>query len=454
MRDLTRSTPLRFAFVFASAIFLLSGLVFVAIYETATRAWVAELTHVFADEAEKAAAADDARLRRSLDLRLTRDFRRLNYVALYDAEGALVFGNLDRRPDIPADGAVRYFPEFRASPAAPAAPTIFVARRRENGSVIVLGRSLEEALILRRVLFRALAFGILPLAAGALLLGFAAARRAAARLRAVDRSIGAIVNGDLRARLPSATGFRELDALVASVNQMLEEIERLLAQMAAVGDNIAHDLRAPIANVRAMLDGALKGAAKEESLRAPVQAALRQLDRASKTIAALQRLSAIEAEHRLSSFRDVDLAALCLEMGEFFVPLAQAKGVALSVMAPAPLTRRGDPDLLREALANLIDNALKFTPRGGAVTVEARESGGALLCVSDNGRGVPVAEKHDIFRRFVRLRGAGDTSGSGLGLSIVEAIARLHGWRLVLEDNAPGARFVLGVFPDCPDIKN
>jgi signal transduction histidine kinase len=454
MRDLTRSTPLRFAFVFAFAIFLLTGLVFAAIYQTATRAWVAELTHVFADEAVKAAAADDERLRRSLDLRLTRDFRRLNFVALFDARGALVFGNLDSRLKIPADGRVRYFADFRPSPAAPAAPTILVARRRADGSVIVLGRSLEEAVILRRVLFRVLAYGIVPLAAGALLLGFVAARRAAARLRAVDRSIGVIVNGDLHARLPGSTGFRELDELVGSVNRMLDEIERLLAQMAAVGDNIAHDLRAPVANVRAMLEGALKLAPKDESLRAPVLAALRQLDRAMKTIAALQRISAIEAEHRLSSFREVDLAALCLEMHEFFTPLAQAKGVSLSVIAPAPLTRRGDPDLLREALANLIDNALKFTPRGGAVILEAREIGGrAVMSVSDNGRGVPMAEKHDIFRRFVRLRSAGDTLGSGLGLSIVEAIARLHGWRLELEDNAPGARFVLGENPDCANPK-
>lgn len=157
----------------------------------------------------------------------------------------------------------------------------------------------------------------------------------------------------------------------------------------------------------------------------------------------------------MSSFRDVDLAALCLEMHEFFTPLAQAKGVSLSVLAPAPLARRGDPDLLREALANLIDNALKFTPRGGAVILEARETGGrAVMSVSDNGRGVPMAEKHDIFRRFVRLRSAGDTLGSGLGLSIVEAIARLHGWRLDLEDNAPGARFVLGENPDCPNPKD
>lgn len=444
MSSLLRSTPLRFAGAFAFSIFLLSSVIFVVIYETATRAWVAELTKVFADEAEKAAAADDDRLRRSLDLRLTRDFRRLNYVALFDATGALVFGNLDRRPDVPADGQVRFVSDFQPNALVAAAPTIIVARARLDGSVIVLGRNLDEAVTLRRVLFRALSFAILPLAVGALLLGFFAARRAAARLRAVDGAIGAIMTGDLRARLPSETGFQELDELVGSVNLMLDEIERLLGQLTTVGDNIAHDLRAPVANVRAGLEQALRKETCDSALRRAVHTALRQLDRAMTTIAALQRISAIEAEYRLSEFCDVSLTELCGELHEFYAPLAEAKGVELSLAASASLVRRGDPDLLREALANLIDNALKFTPRNGAVAVEAGEvDGRAKISVSDNGRGVPQAQSSQIFRRFVRLKGGEDAPGSGLGLSIVEAIARLHGWSLDVADNAPGARFTL-----------
>ena len=330
MRDLFRSTPLRLAGTFALAMVLLTGGVFSFVYVATTNAWIGQLQTVFADEAEKAAASDEDRLRRSLSLRLTRDFRRLNFVALYDSSGALVFGNLDRRPDIPVDGRTHYVDDFRPAEGASPEPTLLVARARPNGGVIVLGRSLDEVVTLRRILARALSFAILPLAACALGAGFFFARRTAGRIREIDRAIASIMQGDLRARLPTPSGIEELDGVIASVNLMLDEIERLLGQLASVGDNIAHDLRTPVVNVRAGLEQALAAAPKGDSLRPAVQAALRQLDRAMNTIAALLRISSIENERRHSAFRDMDLAALCAELHEFFLPLAQAKGIAMS----------------------------------------------------------------------------------------------------------------------------
>ncbi len=441
-RELFRSTTVRLAVVFALSIVIVTGGVFGFVYVAATDAWIAELSQVFADEADKAAASDEDRLRRALSLRLTRDFRRLNYVALYDSGGALAFGNLERRPDIPADGRAHYFADFRASPAAEPEPTLLVAKPRPQGGEIVLGRGLDEIVLLRRILARALSFAVLPLAGFALAAGFWFARRMAARTRAIDRAIAAIVQGDLRARLPSRSGVKELDGVIASVNAMLDEIERLLGQLASVGDNIAHNLRAPIANVRAGLEQALAGAPAGAPLRQPVQAALRQLDRALEAVAALLRLSSIENERRLSAFGEIDLAALCAELHEFFLPLARAKGVALTFEAPAPLRRPGDADLMREALANLIDNALKFTPRGGLVRIRAEEAEGrARILVRDSGRGVPAAEAHQIFRRFVR--GGDGSAGFGLGLSIAETIVRLHGMDLTVADASPGAIFTL-----------
>jgi signal transduction histidine kinase len=443
-RDLVRSTPLRLAAAFALAIMLLTGGVFAFVYEATTEVWISQLRTVFADEAEKAAASDDARLRNALSLRLTRDFRRLNFVALYDPAGDLVFGNLDRRPDIPVDGRTHYLADFRPTDAGGPEPTLLVARARPNGGVIVLGRSLEEVATLRRILARALSFAILPVAGGALATGFFLARRSSARIGEIDRAIAAIVKGDLRARLPSRSGIEELDGVIASVNEMLDEIERLLGQLAAVGDNIAHDLRAPLVNVRAVLDQALADAPKGSPMRQPLQSALRQLDRAMTTIAALLRISAIEREHRHSAFAEIDLADICEELHEFFLPLAKAKGVDLTYCRDGALVRRGDPDLMREAVANLIDNALKFTPRGGAVRIAtAGSDGSARLEVSDNGRGVPAAEVHDIFRRFGRAKNGADLPGAGLGLNIAETIARLHGMELTVADNAPGARFTL-----------
>jgi signal transduction histidine kinase len=444
MRDLTRSTPLRLAGAFALVFVLLTVGVFGFVYVATTQAWIAELRTVFADEAEKAASSDEDRLRRSLSLRLTRDFRRLNYVALYDPEGALVFGNLDRRPDIPVDGNAHLLEDFRAAPGSEPEPTLLVARKRPDGGVVLLGRSLDQVVALRRVLRQALSFAILPLAAFALGAGFFFARRMGARIREIDGAIGTIAQGDFRTRLPVRSGVEELDGVIVSVNGMLDEIERLLGQLAAVGDNIAHDLRTPIANVRALLEQALADAPRNERLRHPVQAALRQLDRAMTTIEAVLRISSIENERRHSAFRPLDLAALCTEIYEFFLPLAEAKGVAMSLVAPQPLHRQGDADLMREAIANLIDNALKFTPRGGAVRIEAGERDGrATIEVSDTGRGVPAAEAHDIFRRFARASNGAELPGGGLGLSIAETIAKLHHLELHVSDNAPGARFTL-----------
>ncbi len=442
-RDLIRSTPLRLAFAFALAMVALTSGVFAFVYVATTNAWIAQLQHVFADEVEKAASSDDDRLRRALSLRLTRDFRRVNYVALYDSSGRLVFGNLDHRPDIPVDGKARVVDDFQAAAGAEPEPILLVARARPNGEVIVLGRSLEEVATLRRILAHALSFAILPLAASALALGLFFARRTASRIREIDRAIETIVLGDLRARLPRS-GIEELDGVIGSVNLMLDEIERLLGQLASVGDNIAHDLRAPIVNVRAMLEQALVTAPKNDPLRAPVQSALRQLDRALTTIAALLRISSIENERRHSAFSQIDLATLCAELQEFFLPLAQAKGVEMTLDAEKPVRRHGDADLMREAIANHIYNALKFTPRGGGVRIEARERDGlALVEVSDNGRGVPAAEAKDIFRRFARAKGGADQPGAGIGLSIAETIARLHRMELIVADNAPGAQFIL-----------
>jgi signal transduction histidine kinase len=447
-RDLLRSTPLRLAAIFSLSIVILTGGVFAFVYQATTQASIAELKAVFADEAEKAAASDDQRLQRALSLRLTRDFRRLNYVAVYDAAGKLVFGNLERRPDIPLDGKTHYLADFQVTETADPEPTLMVARARPDNGVIVLGRSLSEVATLRRILARALAFAILPIAIGSLAAGFMLARRNARRIGEIERSIARIMRGGLDERLPGASGIDELDGVIASINRMLDGIERLLGQLAAVGDNIAHDLKAPLVNIRAALEQALAATSKEAPARKPIKSALQQIDRASATVAALLRMSAIERESRHSAFDDIDLAAICAELHGFFLPLAEAKGIRLLLTGDGEARLRGDADLMREAVANLIDNALKFTPRGGEVRVAATgRDGGAALEVSDNGRGVPFARDREIFRRFTRAEGGKDLPGVGLGLNIAATIAHLHGMDLAVADNAPGARFTMAARP-------
>jgi signal transduction histidine kinase len=250
------------------------------------------------------------------------------------------------------------------------------------------------------------------------------------------------MDGHLQSRLPAVANGDEIDRIAHAVNLMLDEIERLLDQLKSVGDNIAHDLRAPLTLARIKLDRALESA--PEATGAYVEAALIQLDRAAVTIAALLRISAVENGPREKHFRDIDLAAICAQAVEFYEPIAEAKSISLTASLSGPLWIRGDEELLSEAIANLIDNAIKFTGPGGKAQVTATEIGGrACVEVCDTGPGVAPADRDLIFRRFYRAAAADGSAGHGLGLSIARTIAELHGFELRVEDNAPGARFVM-----------
>jgi signal transduction histidine kinase len=179
-------------------------------------------------------------------------------------------------------------------------------------------------------------------------------------------------------------------------------------------------------------------------LRLAMEAALAQIEKVSTAVSAILRISAVENGAGKTQFKDFDLGAVCAQVLDFYEPLAESKGVTMTVDAAWPVPVRGDQDLMREAVSNLVDNAIKFTPPGGAVRIEARMAGGQpFLRVSDTGPGVPPQERERIFDRFYRGERSGQSPGHGLGLSIAETIANLHGFKLAVEDNHPGARFEL-----------
>ena len=278
---------------------------------------------------------------------------------------------------------------------------------------------------------------MLILAIGALF-----ARRASQRFERVHDAIVRIMNGELDLRLPVTDEDDDIDKMARAVNLMLDEIARLLERLKSVGDNIAHDLRTPLAVARAKIERALDNEAGIEQLREAMEAALAQIEKVSATISAILRISAVENDARKTQFKDFDLAAVCAQVFDFYEPLAESKGVSMVVDADEPVPVRGDEDLMREAVSNLVDNAIKFTPAGGAVRIEARTvDGRPLVRVSDTGVGVPPQERARIFERFYRGERSGKSAGHGLGLSIAETIANLHGFKLTVEDNNPGARF-------------
>ena len=221
---------------------------------------------------------------------------------------------------------------------------------------------------------------------------------------------------------------------------MLDEIFRLINQLKSVGDNIAHDLRTPLAIMRVRLERGLNSS--DEQLRKTAEQALSDLDRAITTVTALLRISEIEAGLRRSAFGPVDLAEVCREVYDLYEPMAEMKHIAFTLQADEKVPMTGDAELLREALANLVDNAIKFTPEGGVVQMSADAlPEGPRVKVSDNGPGIKLADRDKIFRRFQRSSTAGSVPGHGLGLSMAATIAELHGLILRLEDNDPGASF-------------
>ena len=442
MFDILRSSAFRVALAFALAMAAATSIIFGFVYLQIVTSNEASVRLILIDEAAKGANDTEGELKSALDLRLTRDLRRLDYVALFDAAGKLIIGNVDTMPDIPIDGKSHFVSAVRAPGGRDQIePAIFVARKRPDGGVLLLGRSMIEVYALRQTVLFALATAIVPMLLLALTIGAIFAHRASRRLTRIHQTIAKIMQGDLHVRLPVRNRPDELDTVSRDVNLMLDEIVRLLIQIKGVGDNIAHDLRTPLAAMRAKLERGVTSADDHE-MRHLGRQALAELDKAMVTVTALLRVAEIENGPRSNEFKPIDLAAICADVFEFYAPLARNKSILMTLDAKSPVPTVGDGDLMREALLNLVDNAIKFTSEGGKVRLAAlMEAGQPVVRVSDNGLGVEPGERKKIFERFHRAARGDRGSGSGLGLSIAAAIASLHNFDLHVEDNNPGALF-------------
>jgi signal transduction histidine kinase len=441
--DALGARPFRLAIAFALTISAATVVSFALIYFEVAREVQLRVSTLVAEEARLSATVSQNRLRAALEARQTRTIRPIDYLSLFGANGALVIGNLPRLPPIAADGhARRLDAEIMSSLGAKREDAILAAQRRPDGGIVVLGRNLQEVRDIEHSLLRALSVALAPTVAAILVIGGLFARRAARRLADLHGAIQRIIDGQLDSRLPAAADGDEIARIAYAVNLMLDQIVRLLDQLRSVGDNIAHDLRAPLAVARLKIERSLDAA--PEAVRQQLEAALVQLDRAAVAITALLRISAVENGPRDKTFQDVDLAAICAQVVELYEPVAESKAVGLSSQLSGPILVRGDEDLLREAIANLVDNAVKFAPAGGKVEVRAAmEEGGPYVAVSDDGPGVAPADRELIFKRFHRGTDDGKAGGHGLGLSIARNICELHGLSLSVEDNAPGARFFI-----------
>jgi signal transduction histidine kinase len=442
MLEFLRSSALRVALGFVLATTVATTAVFALVYLQIGEANEARNRLILEDEAAKSANRPIDELRAAFEVRLTHDLRRIDYAAMFTPDRKVMFGNIDALPQIPLDGKAHY---VAASPLRGSGdrlePAVFVARVRPDGNIMLLGRSLLESLAFRRIVQNALVAALAPMLLLALAIGAFFARRASQRLTTTHNAIVQIMMGDMNLRLPVRSRNDTIDKISADVNLMLDEIMRLLVQIKGVSDNIAHDLRSPLAVVRAQLERGLESSS-DEQLRAMVRQALAHIDRAMVTVTALLRLAEVEYGPKSSKFAPIDLSAICTDLFEFFEPLATSKSIKMTLQVQSPVQILGDGDLIREAVSNLISNAIKFTPENGVVNVTVtREDDRPLIRVRDSGIGIEPAERDKIFQRFYRTASGHRVPGSGLGLSIAAAIANLHDFDLRYSDNNPGAVF-------------
>jgi signal transduction histidine kinase len=374
--------------------------------------------------------------------------------ALYlivDPRGQPVAGNLSNWPQVAPgpDGWV----EFTLTEAAPdgegEAAGTYPARARafmlSGGYRLLVGRDLREREAFQERIVASLTWALALTVGLGTLGGVLISRDFMRRIDAINRTTRRIMTGELHQRIAVAGGGDELDQLARNLNAMLDRIERLMDERRHVAEGIAHDLRTPLARLRSRMELALIEKTDLEGSRSALQDAVSEADRLLATFQALLNIAEAEAGHQQAAFAELDLAALVREMAELYEPVAEEKGQRLET-AIGEARIRGHDHLLAQAVANLLDNAIKYTPEGGRIEVSlgpGSADGSTELVVADNGPGIAPEDRERVLRRFVRLEGSRSSPGNGLGLAMVDAVARLHKAALVLDDNRPGLRVVL-----------
>jgi len=306
-----------------------------------------------------------------------------------------------------------------------------------KGYRLLVARGVSDAALFRERVKAALLWaGLLALCAG-IGGGAVMGRSLLRRVEEVNRTAERVMGGNLSERVPLRGTSDEFDQLATNLNNMLDQIERLMAGIREVSDNIAHDLRTPLSRLRARLELSLLGAPDAAAQSEAVRAAIDEADRLLTTFNALLNIAEAESGTRRNAAEPLDLAQTARAAAELYEPVAEEQGCALKLDVEPGIMILGDRHLLSQAVANLLDNALKYG--GGEVTLSAHQHDGrAALEVSDSGPGIPEGEREAVLDRFVRLEPSRSTPGNGLGLSLVRAVARLHNGTIQLGDNHPG----------------
>jgi signal transduction histidine kinase len=434
IRDIRNTSTFRltvlFGLVFAVGVTALLGL----IYGLSARELTSRSDRILRLEAALLEAVPPEALPERIRTEIARSASGLNYFELQTSDGERIAGNITVSPEIAVDR-----PRDMPPGAEGDRPIRLLAIRMSTGETLLIGRDITPIVDLRKRVLAILVWSGLAIALAVLVSGIALSLAPLRRVRDLQRTSREIAAGDMEARMPLMGRGDELDLFAGTVNSMVEEVGRVIAQVKGVTDAVAHDLRTPLTRVRSQLYRVRQAPGVETQTAAMIEAATQDLDVVLERFAALLRISELEASGRRAGFGTIDLDALIESIRDLYDPLAEDRAVTLDFVRSGGACVRGDGKLLFEALSNLVDNAIKFVPVGGRVLIAlAGEAGAPVIEVRDDGRGIAVDERRAVLRRFHRGADAGDVPGSGLGLSVVAAIVHLHGFVLEFDDGNPG----------------
>jgi signal transduction histidine kinase len=389
---------------------------------------------------------------RSIQEELETGLVRNGAILLVDSSNRKIAGNIGAWPPTLRTGMD--WVEIRLYPEGSRQAVLYALRTRQlpTGERLLLGSNVEDRERMRASLLEAL-IGALLLALPLGLIGGVALMRVTERhARAVGKVAVQIAAGDFSHRLDVQAEGQEFALIASAINTMLERIEELVEQLRMVTDSLAHDLRSPLTRMRANIEKAAGYAVAEPEQQA-LEAISIDIDRLLRVISATLEISRAEAGMGRQQFEPFDVGDLLRSICEIYQPVVEERGLSIEAKVASDLPYVGNRQMIGRAVANLVDNALKYGGTGGSIQLAAHErEGGPEVVVGDRGPGIPEELREDAIRKYRRLEEARTTEGSGLGLAMARAVARLHGGDIVLEDNQPGLRVRLVLRRDRPDI--
>jgi signal transduction histidine kinase len=433
-RNITHTITFRltaaFGVMFGVAILLLLGLVYLQTFGVLSR----RVDHILNAEAAAMSRTGPEEIVRVIREEAARD--PLADFSLFTTSGERVAGEGTLAPAaVPLDGSTHDFPRRGHE-----APKRALAEQMPWGEILIVQRDTSQLVELKVIIVQALLWSGALIAILGVILAVALSLPLLRRIQATRSASEAIGAGDLTVRLPVTGSRDEIDELAVIVNGMMDEVERLMLQARTVGEGVAHELRTPLTRLRATLDHLGDTFGTDDRRRLLLETCVGEADGLLARFRALLRITAVEERGRQSGVEPMSLSGTLEQAIELYDPLAADKGIALKAAIEPGVDVRADAELMFEAVSNLIDNALKFTPRGGVVQVSLmRSDEGPLVTVRDTGAGIAPAERQLVTKRFYRSPTVGNVPGHGLGLSLVAAVADLHGFDLSFEEAQPGA---------------